>query len=96
MRDFSDFVPTDGPVQGALDQWLAALTPDDASPQTIRRYATVVRDFIAWYAGAYGEPLAFPLFTAPEYSRRQIRSALWSVTAREQRLYGVAPMTVLF
>jgi site-specific recombinase XerD len=59
MRDFSDSVLPDGAVQGAVDQWLAALAAADASPQTVRRYATVVRDFLAWYAGAYGEPLAF-------------------------------------
>jgi site-specific recombinase XerD len=42
-----------------VDQWLVTLAADDASPQTVRRYATVVRDFLAWYTGAYGEPLAF-------------------------------------
>jgi site-specific recombinase XerD len=59
MRDFPDSVLPDGPVQGAVDQWLAALAAADASPQTVRRYATVVRDFIAWYANAYGTPLSF-------------------------------------
>lgn len=59
MRDFSDAVLPDGPVQGAMDQWLAALAAADAAPQTIRRYATVVRDFLVWYAGAYGTPLTF-------------------------------------
>jgi site-specific recombinase XerD len=59
MRDFPDSVLPDGAVQGAVDQWLAALAAADASPQTVRRYATVVRDFIAWYAGAYGQSLVF-------------------------------------
>ncbi|MBA3469630.1 MAG: tyrosine-type recombinase/integrase [Herpetosiphonaceae bacterium] len=59
MRDVVDSVPTAGVVQTAVDQWLAALAAADASPQTIRRYATVVRDFLAWYTGAYGAALAF-------------------------------------
>jgi site-specific recombinase XerD len=42
-----------------VDQELAVLAAADASPQTIRRYATVVRDFLAWYAGAYGTPRSF-------------------------------------
>ena len=60
MHAFPDSVLTRGIVHSAVDQWLAALAADDTSPQTIRRYATVVHDFIAWYASAYGEPLAFP------------------------------------
>ncbi len=62
MRDFPDSVPADGAVDAAVDQWLAALAADDASPQTIRRYATVVRDFLTWYTGAYGMPLSFDQF----------------------------------
>ncbi len=59
MHAFSDSVLTDASVQGAVDQWLAALAANDASPHTIRRYATVVRDFMAWYVGAYNAPLSF-------------------------------------
>ncbi|MBA3468349.1 MAG: tyrosine-type recombinase/integrase [Herpetosiphonaceae bacterium] len=32
---------------------------NDASPHTIRRYATVVRDFLAWYVVEYGCSLSF-------------------------------------
>jgi len=59
MRAFPDSVFTDDPVHAATEQWLAILAGADASPQTVRRYGTVVHDFIAWYAGAYGAPLAF-------------------------------------
>jgi hypothetical protein len=41
MHAFPDAVLTDGPVQGAVNQWLAAGATNDASPQTVRRYATV-------------------------------------------------------
>ncbi len=59
MRACSDPIPTDGSVQSTLDQWLAALALNDASPHTIRRYATVVRDFLAWYVLEYGCSLSF-------------------------------------
>lgn len=59
MRDSTDSVLTNEPVHAATMQWLAALADADVSPQTIRRYGTVVHDFIAWYTGAYGAPLAF-------------------------------------